>query len=233
MATLATSITNARAEVPGANTTNMPDATLLVPANSIYQFLALMEPRMTRQSPTAMGWALSAPAAGTRVKTSTYAKFARITAVHDERGASTPAIGTDSAPLQFLPRDQFEMEVATYPGTAGIARCFTIYPRNPDGTWTMAFHPAADGILDYNFCPEGEIEVTLLTATSDTVILSQPMIATFDLLLAAWIARQLGKDDSFISQLLTRVPDQRAVEKWLSVERGRTDLVHGEDRGRP
>ena len=229
MATLATTYTNARAHVPGSNTTNMPDSTLLVPANRLYLLLYEMWPLAVRTSPTAMGWSMSAPAAGTKVKTSTYAKYTRITAVRYEGAAGASAQGVGPV-LQYLTLPQYELESSTFTWTNGVTRFYTLQ-RNSDGTWTLLFGPGTDGVIDYNFSAEGEIEPTALTSGSSTLLLPAGRIAELDLMLGWWIANQLGRPVE--AYLREQIGPNEAFNKFVGNEQARGEFVDGASRGRP
>ncbi len=229
MATLATTYTNARNKVPGANTTNMPDSVLLVEANSIYLWLFQKEsPRIHKYSGGTFGWATAA--SGDHLIYSTGTNFARILNVRYE---GTEPATTDGPPLHYLTLDQYELERQAFPAAAavnGTPRCAHWYRDDATQRWALLFFPYASGIIYFSF--EGEIEPQALSSGASTLLISPASIALLDNLLALKIAALLGASDAVVGELQSRVPDQKALSEWIAREDSRGESLKGEARGR-
>lgn len=223
MAELASAvITAARLEVPGANTTNMPDATLLSWLNSIIKWLGIHDfPRVKRFSGGAGGFKLLSPSPGTRIVATAATNMSRLTTVRYEAGDATTKSGP---PLAYLTMGQYELEARTFPGTNGQAtRCGHWYKEDQAGAWTLLFLPPALTDDQY-YSIEGEIDVADL-ALGGTLLVSPIQSATLKKLLAFEIAKNLGRGPEFLAALMAQVPDQKMAAKWLAQEDRRGEMV--------
>lgn len=221
MATLATSYGNARKFVPGSNTTNAPDADLLIFANSIYVYFALLEtPRVQRYAGGTFG-ASSLSVAGVRLLTIAATNMARLLAVRYE---GTDATTTDGRLLdRFKDKGEFELERQTFPSTNGLPRCY--FPeRIASGYWNLYLHPATSAV-DIYLSIEGEIEPQALTSSASTLLLTPGNIARFDRALAAVIALMLNRSQDFINGLFMDAADRKRFGDWLKGEEAKGMLV--------
>lgn len=222
MATLATAYTNSRNYVPGANTTNLPDSTLLAPANAIYRVLALLDtPRSINYAGGTFG-ASSLSVAGVRIVTTVATNLARLTAVRYE---GTDATTTDGRPLErFASKGEYENERQTYPSTNGVPRA-VFWERISGGYWRLYLHPATSAV-DIYLSVEGEIEPQDLTSGSSTVLLTPGNFSRFEKMLAAFNANMLNKPQSFIDNLLADMETRKLMSDWLKSEEAKGMLVN-------
>lgn len=225
--TLATNYTDARNEISGADVNNMPDARLLSPANTAYLILFQSDsPRVVRQSGSTGGWQLFI---GNRQGLAGSSNFSRILNVRMEFDDPN---GTTGTPLHvFRSQAEYDMEVATYPGTSGGPRAVYFYRDEATQKWFAFVHPLPDSI--YYLSIEGEIEPAALTSGASTLLLSPANVTRHKLLLAHWIGTHLGAPQEVLDGLLGQVGDAKIVAQWLGREESRGEPMKGENRGRP
>jgi len=226
MATLSTAYTNSRLLVPGSTSTAMPDSTLLVLANQFYRQLALQDtPRLTRLSGATTGLTIAA-VEGQREMTTSVTNIARIHALRWEEAVDS---SVDGRPIEYLPKDVFELERQTFPGSGGPTRC-AYWERIPSRAWRVFIHPSADTSSDTYYSIECEIEPTDLSSGASTVLLTPLNFTRLEHLLAAAQARLLGRDQAFIDGILRDEVTKATFAKWLATDEGRGTLRSNEGR---
>lgn len=228
MATLATNYTDARNEISGADTNNMPDSRLLSPANTAYLIVFQSDsPRIVRQGGGTGGWRLFT---GNRVALSASATFARVLNARFEADNSASTTGLPI--FIFQSQAEYDTEVATYPCTPGIPRAGYFCRDEATQKWTLSVHPEPDSD-NYYLSIEGEIEPAALTSGASPLLISPANITRHKLLLAHWIGSRLGAPQEVLDSLMGQVGDAKIVAQWLGREESRGEPVKGEERGRP
>lgn len=219
-------ITATRLLVPGAsNTTSMPDATMLSVGNTIYRWLSLQDyPRTTFLAPQLV-IAVTAGTTGRRAFTTSLTTIARILALRYE-GADELLTSTEGRPVDYVDAATYELEKQTFAGTAAPSARIAHWSRVPGGAWTVLIHPALDTSAAA-YSAEVETEPSDLASTASTVVLSPSLTATFRVMLAYEVGRLLGRDKAWLDNLVATVPDRKMMDKWLSDEAARGQMLNG------
>ena len=218
-------ITASRLLVPGSNTTNAPDSTLLNVGNGIYRWLSLQDyPRTSLLAPSLV-IAVAASTTGRRLFGTTITTIARILSIRYE-GASEILSTTDGRPLEYVDEATFELERQTFPGTDAPSARIAHWYRNPSGTWTIMIHPALDTSAAA-YSAEVETEPADLASTASTVVLSPSLTAQFRVMLAYEIGRLLGREKPWLDNLAALSPDRAMMDRWLAQESSRGQLLDG------
>lgn len=221
--TLGTVYTDARAEVPGANTTNMPDATLLIFSKNIYRHLALKDmPIVTKYNGGTFGFHIAAGNAGTRVVSASGTNLARILAVRFE---ATDFSTTTGPVIPYVNKGIYDLESQVFPGSNGDpTMCY--WEKDVSGSWRLYIHPGCDANDNY-YSIDCHIFPTELTSGSSVLELSPHLVAMMKKMLAFEIASKLNKGPEFLQQLYSSMPDRQIAREWIEQESVRGAFLKG------